>query len=59
MILTPSQRLQELHQTAERRKRLERLRARHDRDIAREADYRELRWLEKDYDDERNGDWTR
>jgi hypothetical protein len=23
------------------------------------ANYAELRWLEKDYDDERDGDWTR
>lgn len=23
------------------------------------AEIRELRWLEKDYDDENNGDWTR
>ena len=59
--MTPSELLRELQELNKRLQvrvdQLERERLRSITAIA--SSYAELRWLEKDYDDERNGDWTR
>ena len=61
MNMTPAELLRELQELNKRLQvradQLERERLRSITAIA--SNYAELRWLEKDYNDERNGDWTR